>query len=225
MMEGGCNLPDTGSKMRGAGCRMSGIGGRGTRGRTTEDGRRMADETYTPVGVGYGFGHRKLDSRPNMLRATVLSHVPSPPDARPSGNCLVLECNLDDTVPELLGSLTRKLLSQGALDAFTTPVQMKKQRPGTLLTVLCDAGTRDLLVDTVFTESTTFGIREHTVHRTMLERRHVDVETPYGTVRIKVGTWKGNDITRAPEHDDCVKRAEEHGVPVRSVYEAALRAL
>ena len=202
-------------------------------------GKRTTDEPYTPVGVGYGFGHRKLNARPNMLRATVLEYQDpsqSSQDSHPSsraesrdlkqpGICLVLECNLDDTIPELLGSLTQKLMSQGALDVFTTPVQMKKQRPGTLLTVLCDPTTRDTMVDTIFAESTTFGIREYLTHRTMLDRRHIEVETPYGKVRVKIGTWKGKDITHAPEHDDCVKCAEEHDVPIRSVYEAALRAL
>ena len=188
--------------------------------------------------VGYGIGHRELRSRPNLLRATILEPAPSvagfPSDSSavarrekegPQSSVLCLECNLDDTVPELLGSLTQKLLSQGALDVFTTSVQMKKQRPGTLLTVLCDNGTRDLLIDTIFTESTTFGIREYGASRTVLERRHIEVQTPYGAVRVKIGSWKGNDITHAPEHDACVKCAEEHDVPVRSVYEAALRAL
>jgi uncharacterized protein (DUF111 family) len=144
-------------------------------------------------------------------------------DAR--DECLVLECNIDDTVPELLGSLTQKLIETGALDVFTTPVQMKKQRPGTLLTVLCRPDDRGAFLDLVFTETTTFGVREYMTQRTVLDRRHVTVETPYGEIRVKIGSWKGKDITHAPEHEDCVRSAEAHGVPVRAVYEAAARAI
>ena len=138
-----------------------------------------------------------------------------------AGTCLVLECNLDDTVPELLGSLCRQLLQQGALDVFTTPVQMKKQRPGTVLTVLANAADREAFVDAIFRETTTFGIRSYNVERIMLMRRIETVATPYGSIRVKVGTWKGRDITRSPEHDDCVVAAESAGVSVRTVFEAA----
>jgi uncharacterized protein (DUF111 family) len=171
--------------------------------------------------VGHGFGHRHLDSRPNLLRARLLETVEQD-EATDDG--LVLECQVDDTVPELLGALVERLLREGALDAFTTPVQMKKQRPGTLLTVLCRPGQKAALLDLIFRESTTFGVREYPTNRTVLERRHVEVETPYGAVRIKIGTWHGEDVTSAPEMDDCIKRAEEHGVAVRRVYEAALQA-
>jgi len=169
-----------------------------------------------------GFGHRKLKGRPNLLRAILLEAEAEHPSD--TDECLVLECNLDDTVPELLGSLTQKLIEKGTLDVFTTPVQMKKQRPGILLTVLCRPEDRESFLDLIFSETTTFGIREYITRRTILERRHVEVETPYGKVRVKIGSWKGKDITRSPEHDDCVRCANEHGVSVRTVYEAALRA-
>lgn len=171
--------------------------------------------------TGVGFGQRKLQQRPNMIRAIMLQPEAASDELEP---CLVLECNLDDTVPELLGSLSQKLLAGGALDVFTTSVQMKKQRPGTLLTVLCRLDDREAMLDAIFTESTTFGVREHVTRRTVLGRRHQAVETDYGTVRVKIGTWKGRDITTAPEHGDCVRCAEERGVAVRTVYEAALRA-
>ena len=171
--------------------------------------------------AGYGFGHRKLAKRPNLLRALLLDTPASAPDA---DSCLVLECNLDDITPELIGALTQRLLASGALDVFTTPVQMKKQRPGTLLTVLCEPGQRGALVDVLFRESTTFGVREHLTQRTVLERRHVEVRTPYGTVRVKVGRWQGEDVTRSPEYEDCVRCAEASKVAVRSVYEAAVAA-
>jgi len=167
-----------------------------------------------------GIGHRELQGRPNLLRAILFEQAAAATEAP---ECLVLECNVDDTVPELLGSLAQILLQKGALDVFTAPVQMKKQRPGSLVTVLCDPADRDTLLDTIFLESTTFGIREYPVCRTVLERRHETVDTPFGQVRVKIGTWMGRDITRAPEHDDCVKCAEASGVPVREVYEAACR--
>jgi len=168
---------------------------------------------------GLGFGHRTLDNRPNLLRATTLHPATGPDDNQDT--CLVLECNIDDTVPELLGSLQQKLTEGGALDVFTTPVQMKKQRPGILLTVLCCPADKARFLDTIFEESTTFGVREYTTRRTVLDRRHLTVTTPYGEVRVKIGSRRGKDITRSPEHDDCAERAKEHNVSVRTVYEAA----
>jgi uncharacterized protein (DUF111 family) len=81
------------------------------------------------------------------------------------------------------------------------------------------------MLDMIFAESTTFGVRESSTVRSLLDRRLVEVETPFGTIRIKIGSWKGTDVTHAPEHDDCVARAGEHGVSIRSVYEAALRVV
>jgi uncharacterized protein (DUF111 family) len=98
---------------------------------------------------------------------------------------------------------------------------MKKQRPGAMLTVLCAPERRDTMIDLIFRESTTFGIREHLTRRTMLAREHVPVETAYGTIRIKTGTWQGSLVTASPEYEDCVKAAETRHVPVRTVYEAA----
>ena len=170
----------------------------------------------------YSFGHRRLNSRPNVLRATLLESA-GPLAAAPD-ECLVLECNLDDTTPELVGALTGRLLEAGALDVYTLPIQMKKQRPGVLLGVLCEPAGRDALLDLVFRGCTTFGVREHAARRTVLARRHEPVQTAYGPVRVKVGTWKGEDVTRAPEFEDCAKAAAAHGVSVRAVYEAALRA-
>jgi len=171
--------------------------------------------------VGHGFGHHPLTSRPNVLRAMLLESQPA--DTR-NDECLVLECNLDDTIPELIGSLTTRLLTAGALDAFLTPVQMKKQRPGILLTVLCRREQREAMIDLIFMECTTFGIREYLVQRTTLERRHEEIETAYGKVRVKTGAWKGRIITRAPEHDDCARLAQQAGVSIRVVYEAAVQA-
>lgn len=172
--------------------------------------------------AGTGFGTRTLTSRPNMLRAVLMESIQ--PDQALHDECLVLECNLDDTTPEIIGALTQRLLAAGALDVFTTSIQMKKQRPGVLFTVLCHPGLRDHALDLIFRESTTFGVREHLTRRTMLERHLVKVQTPYGLVRVKVGTWKGRTVTHSPEYDDCLRLAGAHGVPVRAVYAAAQRA-
>ena len=170
--------------------------------------------------VGQGVGHRTLNGRPNLLRAMLMDTVSG---AESMDACLVLECNLDDLTPELVGALLNQLLDAGALDVFLTPVQMKKQRPGILLTVLCRPEQRPAMLDLIFRESTTFGIREYPVGRTVLERRHEFVETPFGRVRVKIGRWQGADITVSPEYEDCLRAAGIAGVSVRAVYEAALR--
>lgn len=178
-------------------------------------------ETCVITAIGHGFGHRTLDSRPNLLRAFLLEIADAPAE---TGKCLVLESNLDDTSPELIGSLTKRLFDAGALDVFVTPVQMKKQRPGMLLTVLCRPKDKPAFLDLIFRESATFGVREYAAARTILDRRHEVVKTAYGKVHVKIGRWRGEDITHSPEYDDCVKCAAEHGIPARAVYEAALRA-
>lgn len=169
-------------------------------------------------GTGHGFGQRALKTRPNLLRVVRMEF---PPQAAETDLCLVLETNIDDMSPELVGALVQKLMASGALDAFTAPIQMKKQRPAMLLTVLCPPGLREAMLDMIFTESTTFGVRECLMRRTVLDREHRPVQTPFGVVRLKIGIWKGQPVTASPEYEDCVKRAEEHGVPVRAVYEAA----
>ena len=175
------------------------------------------------VQAGHGFGHRTLQHRPNLLRA-VLFEAGAAAAAPQTDEGLLLECNLDDTTPELIGALTVQLMAAGALDVFTSAIQMKKQRPGTLLSVLCRAAEKPALLDLIFRGSTTFGIREHAVQRTILARRFEQVATPFGAVRVKVGTWRGADVTRAPEMDACVALAQQHGVTARAVYEAASRA-
>ncbi len=169
-----------------------------------------------------GFGSRELPDRPNMLRAMLIDTAA---DDGPQLDCWVMECNLDDMSPELIGSLCGRLAAAGALDVFTTPVQMKKQRPGVVLTVLCGATEREALLDIVFTESTTFGVREYPVTRRVLERELRPVQTPYGQIHVKLGRWKGAIVTRAPEYEDCAAAADAHGAPVKVVYEVALKSL
>ena len=173
------------------------------------------------VKAGHGFGHREFKQRPNLLRAILIETGGT--DIVQSDECIVIECNLDDTTPELIGALTAQLLAAGALDVFTTAIQMKKQRPGTLLSLLCRAAEKPALLDLIFRGSTTFGVREHAVQRTILVRRFEKVRTPFGTVNVKIGTWRGTDVTTAPEMDECIALATKHGVTARVVYEAVRR--
>jgi len=175
------------------------------------------------VQAGHGFGHRELRQRPNLLRALLLETADAAAAAA-ADEALLLECNLDDTTPELIGALMPQLLAAGALDVWTTAIQMKKQRPGVLLSVLCRGAQRAALLDLIFRGCTTFGVRELAVRRTVLARRTEVRPTPYGPVRIKFGAWQGADITAAPEMDDCIARAAAHQVAVRAVYAAAGRA-
>ncbi len=173
------------------------------------------------VKTAYSFGHRKLSGRPNLLRATLYEAA----EDNTVDECLVLECNLDDTTPELVGCLFDQLLEVGALDVFTSPVLMKKQRQGILLTVLCTPADREKMLNLIFRESTTFGIREHVSKRTVLERSFINVETPYGSVRVKVGKRHGEVLTASPEIEDCRTLAQENGVAVRKVYAAAIKGI
>ena len=134
---------------------------------------------------------------------------------------LLLECNLDDMTGELVAYTTGKLLKTGALDVWTTPVFMKKQRPGIVLSCLCREADRDSLLQVLFAETTTFGVREQLVNRTVLRREFSTVETPYGPIRVKEGRCCGKVVTRSPEWEDCRAAAEKAGVPAKEVYRAA----
>ena len=135
-----------------------------------------------------------------------------------------IEVNLDDTSPEILGAACDRVRAAGALDAYLTPIQMKKNRPGVQMTVLVSATDLAAVETSIFDETTTFGLRRFIVERTVLERGHVPVETPWGEVRIKEGRRGAEIVTAAPEYDDCLRVAEEAGVPLRRVYEAAQRS-
>jgi len=175
------------------------------------------------TGIGVGAGHRALKSRPNVLRATLMDDS-APGLAGSNETCYVLECNLDDSNPQWIAALMDRLMQGPALDAYAAPVQMKKQRPGVVLTVLCEPDRREDCKRLIFEETTTFGIREMPARRTVLARRHETVQTPYGPVRMKVGSLDGKDVTRSPEYEDCLALARSNGVAVRLVHEAAMRA-
>jgi len=168
---------------------------------------------------GYGAGSRDTRGRPNVLRLIVGQE-----DARAEGRVLVLETEVDDAAPQLLGPLLEQLLTAGALDAFFTPVQMKKGRPGVLVTVLAPPDRREAIEELLFRETTTLGVRRQEWLRTELERETATVATPYGSVRVKVGRRGAVVYNAWPEFEDCQRLAAEAGVPVKEVLAAALAA-
>ncbi len=180
--------------------------------------------TYRILDTGHGFGTRTLQGRPNLLRATLMSVDAEKASDDAATSCVELACNIDDMTPELIGPLIPCLIEAGALDAFITPVQMKKMRPGCLLTVLCRSCDRTRLMDLLFDETTTFGIRWRSWERETLARRSSNVTTRYGTVRMKIGSRNGRDCVHAPEYEDCRQRALENKVSIREVYAAAMAA-
>jgi hypothetical protein len=137
---------------------------------------------------------------------------------------LVLECELDDLNPQVFGVLMTRLLDAGARDVYYTPVQMKKGRPGTLVTVLATPSQREGLLDLLFSETTTLGVRIQEAVREVLARESVDVMTSLGPVRIKLGRRGGRLVNASPEFEDCARLAHAHGVPVKEVLAEAVQA-
>ena len=170
--------------------------------------------------TGYGAGQRQLPGQPNVLRA-VLGEASA---AAEHGRILVLECNIDDMNPQFFGSLVERLQGAGALDVYLSPVQMKKNRPGTLVTVLAPVSLREAMLDLLFRESTTIGVRYHEADRECLSREWTAVTTRFGTVKIKIARRGGTVMNAAPEYEDCAARAAEHKTAVREVRAAAMQA-
>lgn len=170
--------------------------------------------------VGYGVGTKDFRDRPNVLRAS-LGRV----ETQATEGLWVVEANLDDATPQLLAHLVERLLEVGAKDAWVSPVVMKKGRPAHLLGALVEGGLREAVVDALLRESTSLGVRYHRVERHALERDFVEVETPWGRVRVKRGLRDGWVLNAHPEFDDCVRLARAAGVPVKQVMAAAMAAL
>jgi uncharacterized protein (TIGR00299 family) protein len=174
---------------------------------------------------GYGAGSRDFPRHPNVVRLTVgevASHTLATNTA--SHTITVLEANLDDLNPQVFGYVMDRLFEEGALDAFGMPVQMKKNRPGTLLTVLCKPEDASKLTQLIFTETTTLGVRRRDEMRHTLARRWESVNTPWGEVRIKIASMNGTVTNYAPEYEDCRRIAAEHHVPLKTVMQEAARA-
>ncbi len=142
----------------------------------------------------------------------------------PAEDLMQLECVLDDMPGEWLGFLFERLHAAGAVEVTTQPVGLKKSRPGILLRVLAPTASLAAVRDGIFAETTTFGLRFYPVRRFVLARRHVQVDTPWGPVRIKLGEQDGRLVTAGPEYEDCRRLAEENEVPLREVFAAAQQA-
>jgi uncharacterized protein (TIGR00299 family) protein len=173
---------------------------------------------------GYGAGSREFPGHPNVVRLTIGEAASVLAAQTASDIVTVLEANLDDLNPQVFGYVMDRLLEEGALDAFAMPVQMKKNRPGTLLTVLCKPEHAGKLSQLIFTETTTLGVRRRDEVRQTLARRWENVRTPWGEVRIKIASMNGSVTNYAPEYEDCRRIAAEHQVPLKTVMQEAARA-
>jgi uncharacterized protein (DUF111 family) len=194
-------------------------------------------ETFGPMRslvaekIGFGLGTRDNHTRPNVLRA-VLGESSAKPGASSAGGhdweidtVAVLETNLDDINAEILGNFVEEALAAGALDVFHTPIQMKKNRPGVLLTVLCAEAEADRFSELMLRETSTFGIRRYTAERRKLMREFKTVQTPHGKVIVKLGKLDGRIVQAAPEYESCRKLAQETKLPLKQIYAAANKAI
>jgi hypothetical protein len=177
--------------------------------------------------IGYGAGAREIPGQPNLARLLLgLSAEPltAQPGAPGDDVVSVIEANVDDMNPQLYGFFVDQALAAGALDVTCTPTQMKKNRPGFLVSVLCAPEKSDALAQMLFEQTTTIGVRIYEARRKVLERELLSVDTPYGAVKIKVARREGKVLNVAPEYEDCQRLATEKGVPLKQVMMAAQAA-
>jgi pyridinium-3,5-bisthiocarboxylic acid mononucleotide nickel chelatase len=176
-----------------------------------------AQPAMTARSIGYGAGAANLAEQPNVLRLfvgeTAVKEANDPRDE----TIVVLEANLDDLSPQVYGYFVERALEAGALDVFSTPAQMKKNRPGQLVAVLCKPENADQLKGLIFQETTTLGVRQSTVQRSTLQREILVMETPLGSIRMKIARSNGHILNVAPEYEDCRKVASERGLPLKHV--------
>jgi pyridinium-3,5-bisthiocarboxylic acid mononucleotide nickel chelatase len=174
-------------------------------------------------GVGYGAGDRNPTDAPNVLRVLRGERVDAEASAA-AARVVQIECEIDDMNPQLFGPLMEGLADAGALDVFYAAVQMKKNRPGTLVTVVAPPARREAIAAVLFTHTTTIGVRYQEMMRDTLDREIRTIETPLGPVRFKIATRAGRVLNAAPEFDDCVRIAAERSVPIKDVQAQAMRA-
>ena len=174
--------------------------------------------------IGYGAGTRDFPSHPNVVRLTIGEAQLALASKVSQETISVLEANLDDLNPQVFGYVMDRLFKEGALDAFGIPVQMKKNRPGMLMTVLCRPEDASKLTHLLFLETTTLGVRRRDEQRQALTRKWVSVATQWGDVRMKVASMNGAVTNYAPEFEDCRKLASQNRVPLKSVMQDALRS-
>jgi uncharacterized protein (TIGR00299 family) protein len=183
-------------------------------------------QNLAPAKIGFGLGTRDNRTRPNVVRA-ILGETSSGGATHDwqTDRVAVLETNLDDINAEILGHFVERALADGALDLFHTPVQMKKNRPGVILTILCAEADADKFTELMLKETTAFGVRRHIAERRKLAREFIETQTPFGPVTVKLGKLDGKVIQASPEYEACKKAAESAGVSIKEVYDAARKAV
>ena len=170
--------------------------------------------------IGYGAGDKDFSRHPNVLRVV----VGDAETAASTEEIVVLECEIDDMNPQLFGPLMDQLHGSGALDVFYAPVQMKKNRPGTLVTVVARPEDRSRLTGILFAETTTIGVRYREMRRERLDREVRTIATPVGPMRVKIATRDGAVMNASPEFDDCARAAADHGLPIKEVQAIVTKA-
>ncbi len=174
--------------------------------------------------IGYGAGEKDFSGHPNIARLFVgeqVEAVAGQPGLPGDEIVSVIEANVDDMSPQLYGYFLEQALAAGALDVTCSSAQMKKNRPGLTISILCEPDKSDALSQLLFEQTTTIGVRIYEARRKVLEREQVTVETPYGAVQVKVARREGKVVNAAPEFDDCQRLATEKSVPLKQVIAAA----
>jgi pyridinium-3,5-bisthiocarboxylic acid mononucleotide nickel chelatase len=182
-------------------------------------------QNIVPEKIGYGLGSRENKTRPNVLRVVAGKMSAASAHDWEIDTVTVLETNIDDLNPEILGAFIEKALQAGALDVFHTAIQMKKSRPGVMLSVLCEAKEADGLTELLLRETSAFGVRRYNAERRKLKREFVKVQTAYGEVTVKIGKLDGKVVQAAPEYESCKALAEKSQAPLKAIYEAAIKAV
>ncbi len=174
---------------------------------------------FTFTKAAYGIGHKEADI-PNALRVFLgeSKKKPSSKNDTTAETATIIECNIDDMNPELYDYIIEKLFKNGADDVYTTPIMMKKSRPAITLSVLCNKNQEDSILEILFTETTTLGIRKYCVDKVMLQRSFSEIDTPFGKVTVKSGLYNGKIIKAKPEYNECKKIAEEKNIPIQEIY-------
>ena len=178
--------------------------------------------------TGYGAGKRDLDSTPNLLRIIIGNEIKGGTDhtsGYKTDTIMVLETCIDDMNPEVYGFLMDRLFKEGALDVYWIPIFMKKNRPGTMVQVLCREKDTDIMLDCILSETSALGVRYHRVKRSILARENVSVKTAYGDIQVKRVTEPGGNVRIIPEYEVCRKIALDKNIPLRVVYDTIMKSL
>lgn len=188
---------------------------------TTLSTRYAEIPAMTLRSIGYGAGSADLAEKPNVLRILIGENAVAETGESWGAPVTVIETNVDDMSPQIYGFFVERALAAGALDVFSTPAQMKKNRPGLLVTLLSETENVARLIDLIFRETTTIGVRTYEVRRKTLEREFIPVATPLGEIRMKLARKNGSILNATPEYEDCQRIAVERGIPLKQVIAAA----